>query len=187
VFFRLIEKPAMFGYCNPTSCHIADKKDHIEFDKCPDNRLYLSQEIHFMFDGYQTILTGMLKKKVPLFGIYFVRDEGEEIIEFNSVRYRRHKIIVAFETVQSGVAEGINFKDGSFVEGGIWHTYIHVYDPKKVKLYLTLKYNKTAKRWDDDEITYQHHEIVDVSDAAAVGIPLGELSLEDGQLEPRSP
>jgi hypothetical protein len=140
-----------------------------------------------MFDGYQTILTGMLKKKVPLFGIYFVRDEGEEIIEFNSVRYRRHKIIVAFETVQSGVAEVINFKDGSFVEGGIWHTYIHVYDPKKVKLYLTLKYNKTAKRWDDDEITYQHHEIVDVSDAAAVGIPLGELSLEDGQLEPRSP
>ncbi len=175
VHFRLIEKPDLFSFYNPTSCHIADKKDFPEYDECPDNRLYLSQPVHYLFDGYQTTSSGNLKKKYPYLGIYFVRDEGEEDVEFNSVRYRMHRVVIAFETVAHGVAESINFKKSSFVENGVWHTYIHVNNPENVKLYLTLKYNKTAKKWDEHGIQYQHREVIDECDT--VGMRLGDLSL----------
>jgi hypothetical protein len=176
VYFRLIERPNLFAFYNPTSCHIADKSDFPDYDKDPDNRLYLSQPVHYLFDGYQTAETGNLTKKYPLFGVYFVRDEGEEVIEFHSVRYHMHKIIIAFETVARGVAETINFKAGSFVENGVWHTYIHVNNPEHVKLYLTLKYLKAAKKWDKVGIKYQHREVVDNSEA--IGTTLGGLSLK---------
>jgi hypothetical protein len=175
------EKPGLFKFYRPTSCHIAGKKDFPEYDQDPDNRLYLSQPVHFLFDGYQTTDTGNLTKKYPPFGIYFVRDEGEEVIEFHSVRYHMHKIIIAFETVVDGVVESINFKDGSFVENGVWHTYIHVNNPEHVKLYLTLKYLKTAQKWDKVGIEYQHREVVDKSEA--IGMSLGGLSLESNSEE----
>jgi hypothetical protein len=184
VYFRLIEKPNLFAFYNPTSCHIADKKDFPEYDQDPDNRLYLSQAVHFLFDGYQTTDTGKLSKKYPRFGIYFVRDEGEKVIEFNSVRYHMHKIIIAFQTVALGVAETINFKDGSFVENGVWHTYIHVNNPEHVKLYLTLKYRKAAKKWDEHGIEYQHREVVD--EREVIGMSLGGLSLESKNEEKTS-
>jgi hypothetical protein len=63
-----------------------DKKDFPEHDEDPDNRLYLSQPVHYLFDGYQTAGSGKLSKKYPYLGIYFVRDEGKEVVEFNGVR-----------------------------------------------------------------------------------------------------
>jgi hypothetical protein len=179
VYFRLIEKPELFAFINPTSCHIADKKDHPEYDENPDNRLYLSQAIHYLFDGYQTAGSGKVKAKYPFIGIYFVRDDGEEFVEFNSVKYRMHKIIIAFEIVVSGVAEIINFKNGSFKDdNNIWHTHIHVIDPDSVKLFLNLKYSKTTKKWDNQEILYQHMREEFAEDDQNIEVDLAELSLE---------
>lgn len=176
VFFRLIEKPGLFTYYNPTSCHIADKKDYPEYDENPDNRLYLSQPVHYLFDGYQTASSGKLTKKYPYLGIYFVRDEGQEVVEFNGVNYHMHRIIIAFEAIGRGLTSIINFKEGSFVENGIMHTHIHVNNADQVKLFLSLKYRKTAKKWDEQEIEYQHREIVE--EEQSVEIEMAEMSLE---------
>lgn len=146
VFFRLIEKPGIFAYYNPTSCHIADKKDYPEYDEDPDNRLYLSQPVHYLFDGYQTASSGKLTKNYPYLGIYIVRDEGKEVVEFNGVKYHMHRIIVAFEAIGSRVTSSINVKEGSFAENGIMHTRIHVNNVDQVKLFLSLKYRKKAKK-----------------------------------------
>ena len=176
VYFRLIEKPGLFTYYNPTSCHIADKKDFPEHDEDPDNRLYLSQPVHYLFDGYQTASSGKLTKKYPYVGIYFVRDEGKEVVEFNGVKYHMHRIIIAFEAIANGVTSCINFKEGSFTENGIMHTYIHVNNADQVKLFLSLKYRKTAKKWDEQEIEYHHHDIVEEQQNIDEGMK--EISLE---------
>ena len=136
----------------------------------------MSQPVHYLFDGYQTASSGKLTKKYPYLGIYFVRDEGKEVVELNGVKYHMHKIIIAFEAIGSGVTSSINFKEGSFVENGIMHTHIHVNDADQVKLFLSLKYRKTAKKWDMQEIEYQHHEIVE--DEHNIEIGMTEMSLE---------
>ena len=176
VYFRLVEKPGLFSCYNPTSCHIADKKDFPEYDENPDNRLYLSQPVHYLFDGYQTAGSGKLSKKYPYLGIYFVRDEGEEAVNFNGVQYHMHRIIIAFEAIKQEVIPSINFKEGSFIEDDIMHTHIHVNNPDQAKLFLSLKYRKTAKKWDEQEIIYRHREPVEDEQHIENGI--AGLSLE---------
>jgi hypothetical protein len=112
--------------------------------------------------------------------------EGGEVIKFNSVRYHLHRVIIAFETVFHRAAESINFKDGSFVEDGVWHTFIHVLNPENVKLYLTFKYLKIAKKWDAQKIEYRHREIVDDSEAVGmnfVGLSIGSNGNEEEEVK----
>ena len=87
-----------------------------------------------------------------------------------------HRIIIAFEAVSKGCTKDINFKEGSFVENDIWHTHIHVNDVEQVKLFPSLKYRKTSKKWDEQEVKYQHREIVE--DEKSVEIEMAEMSLE---------
>mgnify|MGYP003384966527 FL=1 len=104
-----------------------------------------------------------------------MRGEGKEVVEFNGVKYHMHRIIIAFEAIANGVTSCINFKEGSFTENGIMHTYIHVNNADQVKLFLSLKYRKTAKKWDGQEIEYQHREIVEEEQSVEIEMP--EMSL----------
>jgi len=45
-----------------------------------------------------------------------------------------------------------------------------------VKLFLSLKYRKTAKKWDEQEIEYHHHDIVE--DQQNIEEGMKEISLE---------
>jgi hypothetical protein len=87
-----------------------------------------------------------------------------------------HRIIIAFEAIKQEVIPSINFKEGSFLEDDIMHTHIHVSNPDQAKLFLSLKYRKTAKKWDEQEIIYRHREPVEDEQHIENGI--AGLSLE---------
>src|SRR3984957_13963817 len=138
----MLEDAAVFGPIIPTSCHIADYALYRDFDLDADNRLYLTQDAHVLFDGRQLI------NEVPHFAIYFVSYDGQESIEFNGTRHVRDKVTIGIEAPFADVYERIRFKNGSFRSAdGVMHTFVHVRSHTRFKAFLDLKYLKTTNIW----------------------------------------
>jgi hypothetical protein len=151
VYFRLVEDESEFFDIKPTSCHIADMallNDHDSSDV--DNRLYLTQALHSRFDGMQT------SDSIPHVGIYFVENAGKEEVTYGGAQYTMDRIIVGFEIPFEGVAAKIKFKPGTYRQGDIYYTHIHVINACNVKKYLDLKYHNTMNRWDARGIQFNH-------------------------------
>lgn len=157
VVFQMIENVSMFSDINPTGCHIADKAVHPQYDKLPDNRIYLSHDMHSRFDGMQTNDTA------PHIGIYFVQFAGTEEVEYGGKRCRRDKVIVGVEIPYPGVVEKINFKTGSYMEEGNMHTFVHVRSHEIFKCLLDLKYAKTTARWKEKAVAFNVEAKVDIA------------------------
>jgi hypothetical protein len=156
VYFKRVEDETAFGDIKATGCHIADKALYPDYDKCEDNRLYLTQATHSRFDGKKTY------DGISHVGVYFVEFSGTEDIQFSGTLYRRDKVIIGFEIPFPDVLGMINFEPGSYIKNGHMHTFVHVKSHEQFKCFLDLKYAKTANQWTEKGITFEKEANIDV-------------------------
>jgi hypothetical protein len=168
IFFRLVEDPCAFEEIKPCACHIADAALFKELDGDMENRLYLSQDLHSMFDGRQTT------DSIPHVGIYFVSFDGRETVEHEGQALQYDRVTIGFETPYQGTVQKIKFKKGSSVINGAMHTFVHVRSHEKFKRFLDLKYAKTMCSWDSRDVSYTHKIYVEVDD---VCVDLAKMSV----------
>jgi hypothetical protein len=155
VFFRLVEDFRNFDI-KPSICHIADSALYPEYDDDLENRLYLTQDLHSRFDGRHTT------DSIPHVGIYFVSFDGREVVEFDGSRLELDRVTVAFEIPYPGVMNLIRFKQGSYVNNGVMHTFLHVKSHVKFKNFLDLKYSCTMVEWDIHRKQYNHKVVLNI-------------------------
>lgn len=141
VFFRTIENRRLFDEVKPCKCHIADRAEHPDHD----NYIYLSLTLRSMFDGRGTT------NGLPVLGLYFIEDEGSDIVEYENHVYQWNKVLL-----------GIENPFDAFIDLRLGNSLNKVYvwlSPDQVegfKACLAIKYKKTMNIWDRNGVKYSY-------------------------------